>query len=62
MEMTVKLGRSTKHDMDIGICGEQGGEPSSINFCHKIGLNYVSLSPYRIPIARIAAAQAALMN
>lgn len=61
MEMTVKLGRSTKHDMDIGICGEQGGEPSSINFCHKIGLNYVSLSPYRIPIARIAAAQAALM-
>lgn len=61
MDMTVKLGRSTKHDLDVGICGEQGGEPSSIAFCHKIGLNYVSLSPYRIPIARIAAAQAALM-
>ncbi len=60
MEMCVTLGRKTKPDMDIGICGEQGGEPSSIKFCHKIGLNYVSLSPYRVPIARIAAAQAAL--
>lgn len=60
MDTCVKLGRSTKKDLDIGICGEQGGEPSSIAFCHKIGLNYVSLSPYRVPIARIAAAQAVL--
>jgi len=60
MEMCVKLGRQTKPNMEVGICGEQGGEPSSIKFCHDIGLNYVSLSPYRIPIARVAAAQAAL--
>jgi pyruvate,orthophosphate dikinase len=60
MEMCVKLGRETKPDLDIGICGEQGGEPSSIEFCHRIGLNYVSLSPYRVAIARVAAAQAAL--
>jgi pyruvate,orthophosphate dikinase len=60
MERCVQLGRKTKKDIDIGICGEQGGESSSIIFCHKIGLNYVSLSPYRVPIARIAAAQAAL--
>lgn len=60
MDTCVKLGRKVKKDLDIGICGEQGGEPASIHFCHTIGLNYVSLSPYRIPIARIAAAQAAL--
>jgi pyruvate,orthophosphate dikinase len=60
MEMCVNLGRKTRPDIDIGICGEQGGEPSSIEFCHRIGLNYVSLSPYRVPIARVAAAQAAL--
>ncbi len=60
MEICVKLGRQTKKDLEVGICGEQGGEPASIQFCHNIGLNYVSLSPYRIPIARVAAAQAAL--
>jgi len=60
MEMCVQLGRKTRPDIDIGICGEQGGEPSSIEFCHRIGLNYVSLSPYRVAIARVAAAQAAL--
>lgn len=61
MERCVELGRKVKADLEIGICGEQGGEPSSINFCHKIGLNYVSLSPYRVAIARVAAAQAALV-
>lgn len=60
MSTCVKLARPVKADLDIGICGEQGGEPDSILFCQKIGLNYVSLSPYRVPIARIAAAQAAL--
>jgi len=58
MKMTVQLGRSQKPDLLIGICGEHGGEPSSIEFCHEIGLNYVSCSPYRVPIARLAAAQA----
>ena len=62
MKMTVDLARPVKPDLDIGICGEQGGEPDSIKFCHNIGLNYVSLSPYRVPIARVAAAQAALLN
>ena len=56
---TVK-GRSTKADLKLGICGEHGGDPSTIEFCHKIGLNYVSCSPYRVPIARLSAAQAAL--
>jgi len=60
METCVQLGRGVKKSMEIGICGEHGGEPSSVDFCHKIGLDYVSLSPYRVPIARIAAAQAAL--
>jgi len=60
MEMAVNSGRSFKADMKMGICGEHGGEPKSIHFCHKIGLNYVSCSPYRIPIAKLAAAQAAL--
>ena len=60
MRMAVKLGRSTKPDLFIGICGEHGGEPRSIAFCHDIGLNFVSCSPYRVPIARLAAAQAAL--
>ncbi len=58
MKMTVELGRRTKPDLVIGICGEHGGEPNSIEFCHEIGLNYVSCSPYRVPIARLAAAQA----
>ncbi len=60
MEMTVTLGRKTRPTLEIGICGEHGGDPKSIWFCHKIGLNYVSCSPFRIPIARLAAAQAAL--
>jgi len=62
MEMAVKLGRDVKPDLLIGICGEHGGEPSSIEFCHLIGLNYVSCSPFRVPIARLAAAQAAVNN
>lgn len=60
MKMAVQLGRSVKPDLEIGICGEHGGEPKSVMFCHKIGLNYVSCSPYRVPVARLAAAQAAL--
>lgn len=58
MEMAVELGRKTKPDIKLGICGEHGGEPSSVEFCHKIGLDYVSCSPFRVPIARLAAAQA----
>ena len=60
MRTAVELGRRTRPDLKIGICGEHGGEPSSVEFCHMIGLNYVSCSPYRVPIARLAAAQAAL--
>ena len=60
MDMAVKLGKSTRPNLHCGICGEHGGDPSSIEFCHKIGLNYVSCSPYRVPIARLAAAQAAI--
>ncbi|MBU0672040.1 MAG: pyruvate, phosphate dikinase [Candidatus Margulisbacteria bacterium] len=60
VEMAVKKGRSTKKNLKCGICGEHGGEPSSVEFCHKVGLNYVSCSPYRVPIARLAAAQAVL--
>ena len=62
VEMAAKKGRSTKAGIKLGICGEHGGDPSSIEFCHKIGLNYVSCSPFRVPIARLAAAQAALNN
>ncbi|MCM1546374.1 MAG: pyruvate, phosphate dikinase [Clostridiales bacterium] len=58
MEMAVKLGKSARENLHVGICGEHGGDPSSIEFCHQIGLNYVSCSPYRVPIARLAAAQA----
>jgi pyruvate, orthophosphate dikinase len=58
--MGVKKGRSTRKDLKVGICGEHGGDPASIVFCHKVGLNYVSCSPFRVPIARLAAAQAAL--
>lgn len=58
MEIAVEGGRKTRPDLKIGICGEHGGEPKSVEFCHKIGLNYVSCSPYRVPIARLAAAQA----
>ena len=60
MEIAVKKGRSVRPDIKIGICGEHGGDPSSVEFCHRIGLDYVSCSPYRIPIATLAAAQAAI--
>ena len=62
VEMGVKKGRSTNPDLKVGICGEHGGEPSSVIFCDKVGMNYVSCSPFRVPIARVAAAQAALMH
>ena len=62
MKIGVDKGRSTKPDLKIGICGEHGGDPSSVEFCHIIGLDYVSCSPFRVPIARLAAAQAALRN
>ncbi len=60
METGVSDGRATRSDLKIGICGEHGGDPASVYFCHKIGLNYVSCSPRRIPIARLAAAQQAV--
>ncbi|HSP74521.1 MAG TPA: putative PEP-binding protein, partial [Gaiellaceae bacterium] len=60
MKIAVEKGRSTREDIKMGICGEHGGEPRSVAFCHRIGLNYVSCSPYRVPLARLAAAQAAL--
>ena len=62
VEMAAKKGRATRENIKLGICGEHGGEPSSIEFCHRTGLNYVSCSPYRVPIARLAAAQAAITN
>ena len=62
VKMAADLGRSTRPNIKLGICGEHGGDPSSIDFCHRIGLNYVSCSPYRVPIARLAAAQAKLRN
>jgi pyruvate, orthophosphate dikinase len=62
MEITRDLGRKTRPDIKLGICGEHGGEPASVKFCHRLGLDYVSCSPYRVPIARLAAAQAALEN
>jgi pyruvate,orthophosphate dikinase len=60
IQMAVEKGRSVRPDLELGICGEHGGDPSSIEFCHKVGLNYVSCSPFRVPIARLAAAQAAI--
>ena len=62
VEMAATLGRSTRPDIKLGICGEHGGDPSSVEFCHKVGLTYVSCSPFRVPIARLAAAQAAIKN
>ena len=62
MDMAVTLGKKGNKNLHVGICGEHGGDPSSIEFCHKIGLNYVSCSPYRVPIARLAAAQANIKN
>jgi len=61
MQIAVEEGRATRPELKVGICGEHGGDPSSIEFCHRIGLNYVSCSPYRVPVARLAAAQAAVM-
>ena len=62
MDMAIKLGRSVRPEMHIGICGEHGGDPSSVEFCHKLGMSYVSCSPFRVPIARLAAAQAAIKS
>jgi pyruvate,orthophosphate dikinase len=60
VDMATKLGRSVRKDLEVGICGEHGGEPSSVQFCYRVGMDYVSCSPYRVPIARLAAAQAAI--
>jgi pyruvate,orthophosphate dikinase len=60
MAMGVKLGRARRKALEIGICGEHGGDPASIDFCHRVGLDYVSCSPFRVPVARLAAAHAAL--
>ena len=62
MEMAIKKGKETRPTIHCGICGEHGGDPSSVEFCHNIGLDYVSCSPFRVPIARLAAAQAAISN
>ncbi|HOD02996.1 MAG TPA: pyruvate, phosphate dikinase, partial [Clostridiales bacterium] len=62
VKMAVELGRRTRPDIKLGICGEHGGDPSSVEFCHNVGLNYVSCSPFRVPIARLAAAQAAIKD
>ena len=62
VKMAVELGRKTRPGMSCGICGEHGGDPSSVEFCHEIGLTYVSCSPFRVPIARLAAAQANIRN
>jgi pyruvate,orthophosphate dikinase len=60
MRQAVEAGRATRPDLEVGICGEHGGEPSSVEFCDSLGLNYVSCSPFRVPVARLAAAQARL--
>ena len=62
VKMAAKMGRETRPDLHLGICGEHGGDPSSVEFCHKVGLDYVSCSPFRVPIARLAAAQAAILE
>ena len=62
MDTSLKLGRPVNDKLHVGICGEHGGDPSSVEFCHKIGLDYVSCSPFRVPIARLAAAQAAIKS
>lgn len=62
MEMAVKKGRRVRPTLEVGICGEHGGDPKSIDFCHRLGLTYVSCSPFRVPIARLAAAHAAIVN
>ena len=58
--MAVELGKKTRPEIKLGICGEHGGDPQSVEFCHEVGLTYVSCSPFRVPIARLAAAQAAI--
>jgi pyruvate,orthophosphate dikinase len=60
IKMGIQRGRKARKTLEVGICGEHGGEPSSIDFCHRVGMNYVSCSPFRVPIARLAAAQAAV--
>ena len=62
VKMAATLGREANPDIHLGICGEHGGDPSSVEFCHNVGLDYVSCSPYRVPIARLAAAQAAIKS
>ena len=62
MRIAIDRGRATKEDLKLGICGEHGGDPASVAFCHGLGLDYVSCSPYRVPLARLAAAQAALVE
>jgi pyruvate,orthophosphate dikinase len=62
IDLAVKAGRKSRPDLEVGICGEHGGEPSSVQFCYTLGMNYVSCSPYRVPIARLAAAQAAISS
>jgi pyruvate,orthophosphate dikinase len=60
IEIAIAKGRKTRPDIKLGICGEHGGDPDSVKFCHKLGLSYVSCSPFRVPVARLAAAQAAI--
>jgi len=62
IELAVKLGRKTRHDLKVGICGEHGGEPSSVKFCHRTGMNYVSCSPFRVPVARLEAGRAVVLE
>jgi pyruvate,orthophosphate dikinase len=62
MEIAVAGGRQSRPDIKLGICGEHGGDPNSVKFCHRLGLNYVSCSPFRVPVARLAAAQAAVQE
>ncbi len=62
VDMCVKEGRAANPDLEVGICGEHGGDPQSIDFCHRVGLDYVSCSPFRVPVARLAAAQSAIRN
>ena len=62
IDMAATLGRKTRSDLELGICGEHGGDPKTIDFCHRVGLNYVSCSPFRVPVARLAAAQAAIKS
>jgi pyruvate,orthophosphate dikinase len=62
MQIAIAKGRQTRPDIKLGICGEHGGDPDSVKFCHRLGLTYVSCSPYRVPVARLAAAQAAVAD